>query len=742
MTRPVDMRVFADGAKALHFRAEPGLYRLSVDFDAAEFDWESVYLTFNIYGNVNERTGPWDFSELDSNRPVAPAYWFELDGRKIGLGYANRLSARQLQDKCYGGQFGFWIREGGEHVLRVQPYRPFNVTWRNVQWQVEPEDRLEPPPPNTSNVIAPLLPDVMPHNRFTDAFLASVELSMQRLAEDPAARNGGGDMAVLAAAYHWQRDPAILARLRAVAQHLLDQPSWSNQPPSRQPREDSYGYNGDMGAATVIWGLAATLGWAFDGLADMADTLLDRIKRQGDIFIDMALLHQGYWGGSLLQDHGICSFAWFTASAYALRHLIPDHAQRWLSFCLPRLRRIMRALPTDGIVPTTSYHRLYMYVDTFSPIHALHRQATGERLLDHPSLRAVPAAALALYCPQAYAFVHPSPNGDLNQLDGGQSFLAWHGHNPHAAWLLGRLLDSGNLKRPRESYEQWHLQHDWLWAMLLDCPPEVSPETVAKTPGSHPEPAEACPIDLSPATPAVRRFEDSGVAVLRARSAIAMVKCGAATSRHAYAHTTSNTDRLTLAPLSGNFVYVHHGRRVLVTAEGGYRMHGGVGNIMLVDNHGQRGDAGMPMSHPDTPYHGEALDRTLDDGVSMNLTPAYEGLDDYRRTLRINADEGLHVLDEVASGSPRMLQWRFQTYACHPWLRQPDGTWRLRVDHYLYQLKVTVRGFVPRVSVQPTETVWGYVNTNGNRTCHHLRVESDQPVSQAVMRFHIQPVTG
>jgi len=168
-------------------------------------------------------------------------------------------------------------------------------------------------------------------------------------------------------------------------------------------------------------------------------------------------------------------------------------------------------------------------------------------------------------------------------------------------------------------------------------------------------------------------------------------------------------------------------------------MNTGVGNVLLVDGRGQRDDAGMPMSHPDTPYHGEAIDRTLDDGVSMNMTPAYEGIADYRRTLRLDADSRLSVVDEVAASSPRRLQWRFQTYRCNPWRQQPDGTWLLFVDGHPYEVVVRTEGFDAEISVQPTHTVWGYVNTVDNRTCHHLSIRTAQPATRAVVRFHIRP---
>ncbi len=713
-----------DGVRECRFQVRPGLYRLSIALDAAEFDWDSLYIVMSQYGNVNERTGPWDFNELENNRPLVPAYWFHVDGNKLGLGYFNRPSSRQVRDRRLDGEFGVWVRDGGEHVLRMEPHHPFRATWRDTHFDVDPDDRLDLPDLNATDVIGPLLPASIPHNRFTDDYLRTVPWAHERLTRNPVARYFGGDLAILATAYRWRGDAAWLQTIRAVVNHLLRMPNWGN------PQEDGYGHNGDMAAASAMWGMAAVLGWVPDAVTDLQEAMLARLARQGDTFVDMALLHRGYWGGSVLQEHGFRSTAWFTAAAYALRHRLPESARRWLGFGLPRIRRTLHALPTDGIVPTTSYHRLFSHVDALTLVAELHRRAVGENLLDHPSVRAIPAAAMAVYCPTARAFVHPSPMGDLSHFVGGQSFLAQFPDDPHAAWLLDRFLESQNVPWPQMPFEPFRYQHEWLWAMLLDRQP------------THPVGCAALvPIDLAPVPSSVRLFVDSGVAALRAPSALAVVKCGPCTSHNAYANATGNTDRLGFAPLSGHFVYLHQGTRILSTADGGYRMYTGLGNTMLVDGQGQRGDEGMPMSHPDMAYYGEAIDRTLDDGVSMNLTPAYEGLDHYRRTLRMESDGGLWVTDEVACTCPRTLQWRFQTYARNAWRRQHDESWRLCVEGRCYRVTVQAEGFRPVLSIQPTKTVWGYVNFNEDQSCHHLRVETEHPTQQAVLRYHIQPTS-
>src|ERR1051325_4165689 len=120
----------------------PGLYRVNVDGDGHDFHWEDLYTVLNIYGNKNQRTGPWDFDLLNHNRPVLPSYWVYLNNRKIGLWYFNRPSAAQVKAKRFKGEGSFWIKEAGDYEFRFEPYRPFNLTWTQVDFAVDPDDRL------------------------------------------------------------------------------------------------------------------------------------------------------------------------------------------------------------------------------------------------------------------------------------------------------------------------------------------------------------------------------------------------------------------------------------------------------------------------------------------------------------------------------------------------------------------------------------------------------------------------
>ena len=80
--RTIQPSVSDNGAVSFSFDAPPGLYQLSVVMDAAEFDFEQLYEILNKHGNVNRRTGPWDFSINFNNSPLVPSYWVSVNGER------------------------------------------------------------------------------------------------------------------------------------------------------------------------------------------------------------------------------------------------------------------------------------------------------------------------------------------------------------------------------------------------------------------------------------------------------------------------------------------------------------------------------------------------------------------------------------------------------------------------------------------------------------------------------------
>ncbi len=699
-----------------------GLHALIVDADASAFDWEELYITFNCYGNRNQRTGPWDFNELDENRPVAPAYWVWLNGRKLGLWYFNRLSSTQIAERRFKGELGFLLDADGPCELEFQPYRRFKIQWDNVSLTPEPHDRMEPQP--CLPLAQALLPETMPHNRFTPGFLNGVEFFKKQLHSE---RNSGFQLPSLAAAWHWRRDTEALEALRKVIRIYLDLPAWGN------PREDGYGYNGDMAAATPLFGIAAALRWAGPALDDWRPEILARLEKQGDILLEMTLLHRGYWGGCMLQDHGIVTMNWFACAAYLLSDILPA-SRRWLAFTVPRVLRSLDAIPADGIIPETSYRRLWIYADKFPLFRELHQLAGGEDIYARAAIRAIPSALCALHLAETGQFAFPFTYGDLYRNIGGHAFLDRMASlgDPDARFLLETLMDPTSFTPPQDGYGRWHYEKEWLWALLFHR---------EETPLPPLEETRICRSRSKSGPLVAHWFKDTGAGVVRTGASLLVAHCGPPIAHSSLGKLSCCNDRLISSHLSGNFIYLHGGRLVFCTAEGGYRQESATGNLLLLDGHGQRGDIGIPMSYPDAVYYGEAMQSVeAASGITMDLAPAYEATHHYHRNVRLDEQGRLHLLDRVEAVAGTHLQWRFQTSLHNGWRELTADTWELEVEKFLYRVSFEVEGAPANARLGETLSVWGYVSASGNVGCHHLAVEARSSGAPVALRLCVEAI--
>ena len=729
MNIPLD-HTQSEGAHTLRCTLPTGLYCMTANVDGRAFDWESLYLNLNSCGNVDERTGPWDFHLTDNFRPLLPAYWVFLDGRKLGLWYINRPSVDQIEQRCFYGELGFRVEQDGEHELRFEPFHRFNVEWASVFVQPEQYDKWEPPARLAHDPAESLrLPDTMPANRFTQAYLHSVRFAKGDFDFDRWGV-GGFQLPILLSAWHWSKDATALEIARQSVERYLTLPAWGN------PKEDGYSHNGDMGAAKLLFGLAIALRWLPDELFHLRDRIVQKLKYQGDVFLEQALLHRGYWGGAIQQDHGFQSFTWFATAAYLCWGVI-ESANDWLAFALPRMRRSIDALPMDGVVPCTCYHVLATYVDKLVLYRELHRSATGQDIYEHPALASIPCAARAMCVPEPAAenfplsshdtglrLAHPSPLGDLWPFEGAVGFLAQQTGNADAAELVDIILSSRRLLEPRYPFWEGHLHKNWLWALLFCDKPRHS-----STPVPHNDIRTARETNW---------FKDSGVVATRSGGSLVVIKCGAPTSINAYKKTTNGHDRMCFAPLAGNFVYVHGSRKVLHSTDSRYRIYTAHGNVMLVDNKGQQGDAGMPMSQPDAPYHGERILQAEHGRVEMDLSPTYTLLTRYTRRLELDDRGALVLTDSVSAETPRRLSWLFHTYQRNPWHRVGPATWELHVDGEVYQVDCDLQDAAFETEIRTTHAVWSYPD-NAREQCHHLVIRTIDPVAQAILSFRLTP---
>ena len=729
-----------DSLSCLLFTAEHGLYRLTIESNASKYDWKSLYLCSNLFGNVDPRTGPWDFNLLDNNRPLLPAYWVWLDGKKLGLWYVNRPSVAQIQTKRFKGELGFKIQESGKHELRLEPYQPFEIEWDNVLLEHEWEDTWEPQ--QICEPAAKLFPDTMPQNILTEYFHASVNWAKSEFDFDKWGVSGL-QLPIQIAAWHWLKDKEALQKASAAIEYYLSLSAWGNQ------KEDGYGHNGDMGAAKLLCGMAVVLRWLPKKLEHLRNRLIEKIKMQGNLFLEQTLLHRGHWGGAILQDNGYQSLIWFATAAYICKGLI-ENAEEWLAFIVPRTKRCFAAMPTDGVVAATNYHTLATYIDHIIIFRELHLLATGIDVYQNKCISSIPSttrvlcvserslspslpefAGLTHYEKGFGLLAHPSPLGDLMPYDGAVGFFAQMSDDADAQWLLEQILCRHKRRQKLYPFYDGHLQKNWLWAMLFFRPKECNkpPLSVVK---KQKEPMESSDITTD-------WFKDSGVAALRLHGSLVVSKCGAPTSLTSYKNTTNCTDRMCFAPLAGNFVFIHKGRKILHGTNSRYRIRTLHGNVLLVDGRGQRDDIGMPMSQPDAPYYGEKILGILDNkGVEMDITPAYDNLLYYTRTIGLSGKGIFWLQDRVMTDKPRQFTWLFHSYKRNPWQMIENGKWELCVDRHLYCVEAKIEEHDFTTGVRLTPAVWSFPG-NDAELCHHLAIEPIKPVTSISLSLRVTP---
>src|SRR5207244_8699301 len=126
-----------------------------------------------------------------------------------------------------------------------------------------------------------------------------------------------------------------------------------------------------------------------------------------------------------------------------------------------------RALPTDGVIPSTSYHRLDLHVGRLALLRELHSQATGEDIYDRPAVRNLPDFLIESYMPETCQFWHAAPRGDLTHHLAGHAFLEQMARtfgDADAGWLAREVIRASET-RPGDKGGKFYL--DTFWAALL-----------------------------------------------------------------------------------------------------------------------------------------------------------------------------------------------------------------------------------------------------------------------------------
>ena len=263
--RTIQPSVSDNGAVSFSFDAPPGLYQLSVVMDAAEFDFEQLYEILNKHGNVNRRTGPWDFSINFNNSPLVPSYWVSVNGERIGLWFFSRISLADLEQRRFRGNTAFYA--DGPTTVELEPYTPSTLLegqkpydWSGLRWasavlQPDPEDSLMPLPADIKQGAEG------PGGRWGDPGFwqrirdgldggdyALYSEPLRQAFDAVTAREGHGaeDILLLLAAHRIGQREGALAMALAAVDAVINQEAWGN------PNPEGYSHNGDMGAAACL----------------------------------------------------------------------------------------------------------------------------------------------------------------------------------------------------------------------------------------------------------------------------------------------------------------------------------------------------------------------------------------------------------------------------------------------------------------------------------------------------------
>jgi hypothetical protein len=736
--RPLVCAPDAEGRLVLDFDAAPGLYQFSVVADAREFDWESLYEPLFKFHNTGQLTGPWDFSINHENRPLVPSYWVTLNGRRLGLWFFQRVSLDDLEHKRFRGHVAFYAE--GPTRLELLPYRPFTIRWSSARLEPDPDDHLLPALPQMRDpaVASPAAQWADPaywarmrealettHRQYREPLQRAFDWILRPPPPHDSLQKRLGDhdglnVSVLVTAYGLTgRDDYLHAALALVDNHL-DRPAWGN------PDPEGYSHNGDMGAATTMLGLA----WAYHALRDQLGDerrarLVEKLRDQGNKFVEQALLTRDYWGGSVQQDHGWRSVFAFGAAALHLVGIIPE-AEFWLRYYIPRLRRSLAATPRDGAVPLSSYQGPHMYMDYTTHYRQALLALTGEDIFDQAPFHEVIDYVLTVLSEDGKSLLASGVADDMPLLGAiefyNRAAVKWG--DGRAAYLAERALamQPTDFSHPvaRNAFYQGAV-----WG-FLSYDPAVRPEQPSRPP-AH-----------------LAHFQDSGLVHYRdaAHGVALALKCAPFDGFYAYLHAFGPCDRLNSVPASGHFTLYLQDRPVLCSPDSGYRLRTALRNCLLIGGRGQYGDLGYPMSLPSWRWRGDQVlvadwnSETGEGLIRLNLGPAYPaeaGVGEYLRDFLLFPERRLIVRDTVTLDEPRDLAWLFQgTQEEHPRVEALTGYFGTEP---VLRVRPRALGVDLRARVAETEVVYAYSSRSGFQPFAHVRYDTVQPAAQATVEF-------
>lgn len=696
-----------------------GIYRCSALFDATDYDWSRLYLPMSDYGNEGQNTGPWDF-DFKRIEPLVPAWWAWVNDRRIGPAVVARPSPAQIARKQFSLVWCFEITSTQPVTLLL---KAINATQgiQPIQWRLE-ADQQETPVPiklvHDDACAASFASSQVQHevwctwqDKLTrlDCRYAKVVECGVAAAKAQAQKTSDVEMLKLLV-YAWQaHDDQEAGRLACqVVAKQVSLEHWGNQ------CESGYGHDTDMGVASVLENLSFALHWLGDRLdqhePSLRKRLVEKLRLQMKRFYDGILLWAGYWGGSLMQDHGHRSISRFGVTAINLLGVL-DEAPRWVAFAKQRIEQVIAILPADGGIPFSSYFKIHLYMDDLLTWRDALKHATGQDIYGHPLFARVLDGVINRLDLSRRVVMTCLARGDRIHFYAGWGYfnaIAAHTHTGQGVTLTQALLDD-YLNKP---ISQRPLAT--MLAMIDHADPGLAAEPL--TPAAFDHRADIGQINY--------RTQDTQANVA--------LRCSIPAGLPAIFELTNPCDRIIDVPLEGHFSIHVKGKNLLLTAEGGYRMRSNLGCTLLIDGKGGYEDQDYAMGVPGVSYRGQHIEIARFDAstqqafIRMNLAPAYPreaGLLRYVREFQLSPT-GLVFRDLLISSLAHEYAWQFHSYASAQITSSEPEHWRISQEDAALTLQGRCLETSLQSKLQPTQVVWGYANEHNSQPFQHVRFET------------------
>ena len=353
----------------------------------------------------------------------------------------------------------------------------------------------------------------------------------------------------------------------------------------------------------------------------------------------------------------------------------------------------------------------------------------GVDLLEQPALRRIPEFMAAVYDEERQA-MFVVENGDKIRVFGSEHLLAAVAakfRDPVAARLHCLMVESA-LNPVAHGGQQAAENTSLLWGFFAYDP--------------------AVTEAAAPAQP-VRRilwYQDAGFVQYRndEQEVAFALRCGPWLGYHTQRQATGPCDMMECRPGMGHFAFFLKGEPILMSPDQGYKLNTRTSSTMLVDDHGQIGDAGYPMSIPSQPHSGAQVESVQWDpatgkgGVRLDLKRAYPaelGVTYYTREFLVFGAHRVICRDTVVLNRPRRLTWLFHFNKDLSGEIDQALTARIGTTAAL-RIRPVPAGFTVTGKIAPTSVVYSYSSKFSK--FDHVQYETDQPVESATIDFVLE----